>query len=182
MSQSATTTAPDLLGETLGSLLGELAWDEIDRTGSARANRRTDATDPRQSSAPAALSGVRPTEKTAPSSEAWSRRALGMGPWQTVLDALAGRKPVVKARETAEVRDANEPAPAVPTAPRPLSAAMQPWSYVLARLAGRSAASPAPGPQATAANAAKPAERWQTVAKRSPGETVSEMLGSVDWT
>ena len=107
--------------------------------------------------------------------EAISPAGMTARPWSMALDALAGRfvrEPPKSGRVAAEVEVASR------VEARPTNPATAPWSYVLQRLAAKDAH---PASAADGAGGTAPA-RWKTVAKRSPGETVGELLGSVDWT
>jgi len=157
-------TAPDVLGETLGSLLGELAWNQTEQPASRVVTRSAPSWRPATAVAAAAPA------------EALGAPAMASGPWSMALDALAGRL-VVRA-PTIDRATVAEAALASRVEARPTNPATAPWSYVLQRLAAKD---PRPAAAASGASETTAAGRWKTVATRSPGETVGELLGSVDW-
>ncbi len=159
-------TAPDVLGETLGSLLGELAWNQMEQPASRVVTR----------SAPSWRPAPAPAVAAAAPAEALGAPAMASSPWSMALDALAGRL-VVRA-PTIDRATAADAALASRVEARPTNPATAPWSYVLQRLAAKD---PRPAAAASGASETTAAGRWKTVATRSPGETVGELLGSVDW-
>jgi len=173
-------SSQDVLGETLGSLLGELAWSEVDASPGRGSARGAPSWRPAAVNAPAASSATPDAEATSPAQAATR-------PWSMALDALAGR--LVRRAERSEPSERGEREDAAAAAlasrveARQPSPASAPWSYVLQRLAGKDLRLPgaAPGNGANHTNDGTPAQ-WKTVATRSPGETVGELLGAVDWT
>ena len=155
----------DVLGETLGSLLGELAWNEIEQPPPLGATRATPSWRP--TAVPAA-------QLNTPSAEALTPAMMAPRPWSMTLDALAGR--LVRETEKSPRETTDQAALASRVEARPTSPAVAPWTYVLQCLAGKETR-----PAAAAASETAP-RRWKSVAMRSPGETIDELIGSVDWT